>query len=273
MRMDVNGVELEVQVSGEGRDVVLLHGYPDTHACWRHQVAALNAAGYRTIAPDLRGFGASAKPDGLENYRLSRYVGDLLGIMDRLGVERAHLVGHDWGSPLVQLTAVAAPQRALSLTCMSVGHPATLAAAGPVQWRRSWYMLLFQLRGVAEWWLSRDDFATMRRWMGGHPDVEDVIARMRDPRALTSSLAIYRTGLRPLPSGRVAKLPPVPTLGVWSSGDRFLAERAMLLTQEHVTGPWRYERIDGAGHWMQLEAPDRVNALLLDFLSAATPPR
>src|SRR6476660_8325856 len=82
MRIDVNGIALEVQVSGEGPAVLLVHGFPDTHACWRHQVAALNAAGYQTIAPDLRGFGASDKPEDLESYKIAAYAGDLIGVLD-----------------------------------------------------------------------------------------------------------------------------------------------------------------------------------------------
>lgn len=92
MHIDIHGTGLEVQVSGEGPDVLLVHGYPDTHTCWRHQVSALNAAGYRTIAPDLRGFGASDKPADVESHHPARHVDDLLGVLDHLGVERAHLV-------------------------------------------------------------------------------------------------------------------------------------------------------------------------------------
>jgi pimeloyl-ACP methyl ester carboxylesterase len=272
MRIDVNGTTLEVQVSGEGPAVLLVHGYPDTHACWRNQVAALNAAGYQTIAPDLRGFGASDKPENLESYRLAAHAGDLLGILDRLGVGRAHLVGHDWGSALAQLTAITAPGRVISLTCLSVGHVASLLSAGWEQREKSWYMLLFQFPGVAERWMSQHDFANLRQMLAEHPDRDEVVERMRDPRALSAALAIYRKGVPPEwlltdPSG----LPPipVPTMGVWSSGDRFLTERSMAGTGEHVAAPWRYERLDGVGHWMQLEAAGKVNDLLLDFFTSA----
>ncbi|GHE33876.1 haloalkane dehalogenase [Streptosporangium violaceochromogenes] len=269
MRVDINGIGLNVQVGGEGPDVLLVHGYPDTHACWRHQVAALNAAGYRTIAPDLLGFGASDKPAGLENYELDRHLGDLLTVLDRLGADRAHLVGHDWGSALVQLLATIAPERVISLACLSVGHPAALAAAGWRQREKSWYMLLFQFTGVAERWLSQNDFRNLREMLADHPDREEIVDRMRCPEALTAALAIYRTGVRP--ETLVAPpldLPPIqaPTLGVWSTRDRFLTEEAMIGTADHIAGSWRYERLEGVGHWMQLEAPGRVNALLLAHL-------
>ncbi|MGN9840012.1 alpha/beta fold hydrolase [Nonomuraea sp. H19] len=272
MRVEINGIGLEVQDSGEGPAVLLVHGYPDTHALWRHQVAALNAAGYRTIAPDLRGFGASDKPQDVDGYDLALHVGDLLGLLDHFEVRQAHLVGHDWGAALAQLTAMAAPARVTSLTCLSVGHPGSMGSAGLEQREKSWYFLLFQFPDIAEEWLSRDDFANMRDWLTTHPEPDEVIDRMRDPQALTAGLAIYRKGVPPeMLLSRPADIPPipVPTMGVWSSGDRYLTEQSMTGTAEHVTASWRYERLDGIGHWMPLEAPQAVNELLLDFLSSA----
>ncbi len=100
MRVDVNGVGIEVQVAGEGQPVVLLHGFPDSGRLWRKQVSALAEAGFRVLVPDLRGFGASDKPEGIESYGIPALVGDVLGVLDHLGVERAHFVGHDWGAAL-----------------------------------------------------------------------------------------------------------------------------------------------------------------------------
>jgi len=272
MHIDVHGTGLEAQVSGEGPDVLLVHGYPDTRACWRHQVSALNAAGYRTIAPDLRGFGASDKPADVESHHPARHVDDLLGVLDHLGVERAHLVGHDWGSAIVQQLAMTHPARARTLSCLSVGHVGSMIAAGLPQRRMSWYMLLFQFPGIAEQWISRDDFRNFRDWLARHPDPDEVIGRMRDPHALTSGLAIYRAGAPP----ELLVAPPtdfplitVPTMGVWSSGDDYLTEESVMGTAKFVTASWRYERLDGVGHWMQLEAPERINELLLDFLSGS----
>ncbi|MGK5557918.1 alpha/beta fold hydrolase [Actinomadura kijaniata] len=272
MRVDVNGVTLEVQDGGRGPAVLLVHGYPDTHALWRHQVPALNAAGYRTIVPDLRGFGASDRPADPAAYDLAEHVADLLGILDRLGVPSAHLVGHDWGASIAQLVAGGAPDRVRSLTLLSVGHlNAGGTAAGREQIERFWYMLLFQFSEVAEEWLRHDDFAGLRLWAETHPDLEEVVERMRDPRALTAGLGIYRRNVPPrafVPGTLQAPPIPVPTMGVWSTGDRYLTERAMTGSAPHVTGPWRYERVEGAGHWLQLDRPAEFNALLLDFLAA-----
>ncbi|MEU3607451.1 alpha/beta fold hydrolase [Streptomyces sp. NPDC035033] len=271
-RVRLSEVELDVEVSGEGPVVLLLHGFPDSHALWRHQVPALNAAGFRTVAPTLRGFGGSDRPEGgPEAYHPAKHVGDLLELLARLEVDRFHLVGHDWGSGVAQGLASVVPERLRSLSLLSVGHLASILAAGWEQKERSWYMLLFQFPGVAEEWLARDDFARLREMLAGHPDAEAVIEGLRAPGALTAALGIYRAGLptevqfgaappaRPLPEG-------VPVMGVWSAGDRFLTERSMAGTHEHVRGPWRYERLEDAGHWLPLDSPERVNALLLSFL-------
>lgn len=269
MRIETNGVDLQVQISGTGPDVLLVHGYPDTHAVWRYQVPALNAAGYRTIVPDLRGFGSSDKPTELAAYELEQYVADLVGVLDELQIERAHLIGHDWGSTLSQLVAGHYPERVASLAILSGGSPSSIIDAGLVQREMSWYFLLFQFSGIAERWLAENDFANAREWLGSHPDLYEVIERLRDPRALSTSLGLYRTGAGPELLVEPPVLPQVqaPVMGVWSSEDRYLTEESMTGTAKYVGGSWRYERLDGIGHWMQLEAPERVNELLLDFLS------
>jgi pimeloyl-ACP methyl ester carboxylesterase/2-polyprenyl-6-methoxyphenol hydroxylase-like FAD-dependent oxidoreductase len=268
--LDLEGIRMFVQDEGAGEPVLLLHGWPDTHLLWRNQVPVLREAGYRTLAPDLRGFGATDKPADVSEFGMLQVVGDVLGLLDRLGIERAHIVGHDWGGAIGCMVASMAPRRVLSLTCLSVGHPAAFRRAGWEQRQRSWYMLLFQFPGVAERWLAQDDFANLRSW-ARHPAIDEVIDRLRVPTALTASLGLYRAILPPESLlERPVELPPVrvPTMGVWSTGDIAVTEAAMTGTQEYVVGGWRYERIEDAGHWMQLDAPERVNNLLIDFLDS-----
>jgi pimeloyl-ACP methyl ester carboxylesterase len=188
--------------------------------------------------------------------------------MSDAGAPRAHIVGHDWGAAVAWAIAAIAPDRVDHLVAMSVGHPARFRAGGFEQHEKSWYMLLFQFTGVAEEWLSANDWANFRAW-SRHPDADAVIAELEANGSLTPGLNYYRANLPPevwLRAGR--ELPPVqaPTMGLWSSGDMALTERQMTSSAEGVSGPWRYERLDGPGHWMQLEAPDEVNRLLLDFL-------
>src|SRR3954451_23772815 len=130
MRIDVNGVGLEVDVQGEGPPVLLLHGWPDDHQLWRHQVAALGAAGFRTITPDLRGFGASDKPAEVAAYALKHTVVDMLTVLGECDVDRAHVVAHDWGAAAAWGLASFVPDKVESLTVMSVGHPRAFRDAG-----------------------------------------------------------------------------------------------------------------------------------------------
>ena len=143
------------------------------------------------LAPDLRGFGNSSKPAETEAYAAPRMVGDVVGVLDRLSIEQAHLVGHDWGAAIAWMTAALAPDRVASVTALSVGHPAAFATAGWEQRERSWYMLLFQFPGVAEQWLSADGFRNLREW-SRHPDIDAVCERLADPGALTAGLNLYR---------------------------------------------------------------------------------
>jgi pimeloyl-ACP methyl ester carboxylesterase len=265
-RVDVNGVGIEYQVTGQGRPVVLLHGFPDSGRLWRHQVTALAEAGFQVIVPDLRGYGLSDKPSEVEAYSLPLLAGDVMAVLADAGVERAHVVGHDWGAALAWAIASLAPGTVDHLAVLSVGHPSTFRRTLE-QRQKSWYMLLFQFEGVAERWLTENNWANMIG--AGHPDADQVVADLEANGSLVPGLNWYRANVGPETwVGPPVQLPPVqaPTMGIWSTGDFALTEVQMTDSAENVAGPWRYERLDGPGHWMQLDAPDKVSALLLDFL-------
>jgi pimeloyl-ACP methyl ester carboxylesterase len=146
-RIRGDGVDLAVLDDGEGVAVLLLHGFPDSSQLWRHQISALVGAGMRAIAPDLRGFGESERPEGVEEYAIARSVADMVAVLDALGVERAHVVGHDWGAGLAWALAAYVPARVERLVVMSVGHPNTLRRPSIAQREKGWYQLLFQFTG------------------------------------------------------------------------------------------------------------------------------
>jgi pimeloyl-ACP methyl ester carboxylesterase len=266
-RVDVDGVGIEYEVAGAGRPVVLLHGFPDSGRLWRHQVPALAEGGFQVVVPDLRGYGRSDKPEAVESYSLQLLVGDVLAVLAELEIDRAHVVGHDWGAAMAWALAAFAPGSVDHLVVLSVGHPSTFRRTLE-QCQKSWYMLLFQFPGIAERWLAQDDWANFRNW-AGHPDSEQVIAELEATGSLTPGLNWYRANVPPESwvEPRL-QLPPVQaaTMGVWSTGDVALTETQMTDSAKNVAGQWRYERLDGVGHWLQLDAPDQVNALLLDFL-------
>jgi pimeloyl-ACP methyl ester carboxylesterase len=266
-RVDVGGVGIQYEVTGQGPPVMLLHGFPDSGRLWRHQIPALAGAGFQVIVPDLRGYGRSDKPEAVEAYSMGLLAADVLAVLADLEIARAHVIGHDWGAALAWGLASLAPGSVDHLAVLSVGHPATFRRTYR-QREKSWYMLLFQFPGVAERWLSDDDWANFRTW-AHHPDADDVIAELEAAGSLTPGLNWYRANVPP--ESWVAPppaLPPVqaPTMGIWSTADVALTETQMTDSAKNVAGPWRYERLDGPGHWMQLEAPDQVNELLLDFL-------
>jgi pimeloyl-ACP methyl ester carboxylesterase len=163
--LTVNGLALYVVDEGHGTPVILLHGFPDTSHLWRHQIPALVDAGYRVIAPDLRGRGRSDKPERVEDYKLSAIVGDVAGIMDALGIARAHIVGHDWGAVVAWVLAALMPERVDRLVAISVGHPAALPHPTLEQLQKSWYYLLFYFPGLAEDALRKDDWYLFRMFL------------------------------------------------------------------------------------------------------------
>jgi pimeloyl-ACP methyl ester carboxylesterase len=272
----VNGLDFNLAEAGDGPPVLLLHGFPDSWRLWRHQISALADAGHRVIAPDLRGFGDSAKPEAVEAYRMRALVTDVVGVLDALGVERADVAGHDWGASLAWVLGMFVPDRVSRLAAVSVGHPRAYAAAGLEQWRASWYMLWFQFPGVAERELRADDWAFFRRWAwnvaapGQDPDADRQVAGLSRPGALTAGLNWYRANIDPanfVADGEGSSLPPVscPTMGIWTSDDFALTEAQMTGSERFVTGPWRYVRLDGVDHWVPVHAPERLSQLLVDF--------
>lgn len=267
-RIESNGLTHHVVETGEGQAVVLLHGFPDSADMWRNQVPALVDAGFRVVAPDLRGFGDSDKPVGADNYVIFNSVADVVGIMDALGVERASVVGHDFGAGVSWMLASAHPDRVERLLVVSVGHPGAFTRARFKQLQMSWYSFLFQYEGLAEDLLAKDGWSLFREWLASSPDIERSIVAMSDRASLTAGLSWYRANMTPQIWGVDIPFPEVatPTLGVWGSSDFALGEEQMTDSVQYLTGPWRYERMQGVGHWLMLERPEEFNALMLEFL-------
>jgi pimeloyl-ACP methyl ester carboxylesterase len=275
-------VRLAVAEAGDpsGEPVVLLHGFPEHSHSWRFQLPALAEAGYHAVAPDLRGFGGSDRPTAVEAYAAPALVGDVAGLIGALGHERAHVVGHDWGGSLAWGLAGNLPGMVRSLTILNAPQgpvSARLRREDAGQRAKSWYMLLFQFPGVAEAWLSDDDFANLRGFVfdtaapGTFPpeDREVFVDALRRDGALTAALNWYRANMPPASWLRDPPDPPeitVPTMIIWGDADAYMSPELLERSAATVTGPLRVERLPGVSHWVQQEVPDRVNELLLDFL-------
>jgi pimeloyl-ACP methyl ester carboxylesterase len=268
--LTVNGLRMQVQSAGEGPVVVLLHGFPDTHAVWRKQVMPLAAAGYRVLAPDLRGYGGSDAPRDVSAYRLEHVAADVLAMLDQLGIAKARVVGHDWGAALGWRLCREAPERIDQFVALSVGHPAAFARAGLAQTLRSSYMMWFMVPGLAEKSLMAGDFYLMQRFTSDRNQISYWRKSLREPGRMTAALNYYRANI-PRGIALAAQSEPVrvPVMGVWSSLDPALGEAQMRDSSAYVAEFFRYERIEGADHWLQVTASERVNALLVDFFASA----
>eukprot|EP00879_Flechtneria_rotunda_P002448 GHRR01002645.1.p1 GENE.GHRR01002645.1~~GHRR01002645.1.p1 ORF type:complete len:200 (+),score=71.56 GHRR01002645.1:359-958(+) len=199
----------------------------------------------------------------------------MFGMLDQLKVAKAAVVGHDWGAALAWSMALTVPDRVAKLCVLSVGFPGGIFAADPRQRELSWYILFFQLP-QAEECLMADNWALFRELTGKNANpqqVDEYVKRMSDPGALTAGLGWYRANFNAAwiaqtkPQPVLTKL-PMPVMGVYSTKDAALTEAGMIQSEAVVeSGKWQYERLEGIGHWMTLEAPDEVNRLLLDFLA------
>lgn len=252
--------------------VLLLHGFPETRRMWRHQLHALANAGHRAIAPDQRGYSAAARPEGVERYATDLLVGDALSLMDALGVPRFHLVGHDWGGQLAWLIAAGQSERVLSLSVLSRPHPAAFAKAmqeDKAQAERSRHHRAF-----------REDDAIARMRAANLKPLRDALERqgvtagdadgyikvLTEPGAIEGAMNWYRAG-----NISAATVAPVnlPTLYVWGDQDATVGRLAAELTARYVTGPYRFVVIEGAGHFVVDQFPERVSGLLLEHLESA----
>lgn len=266
--LELGGHPFRVRVAGQGTPVLALHGFPDSVELWRYQMPHLAAHGFRVIAPDLRGFGESWKPQLAGDYDIRKLLADVTAIMGRLGVRKAHIVGHDFGALLAWTMAALMPYRVDHLVVMSVGHPSVWQDPSAEQRRSFWHSLLFLLP-EAEQLVRRGNWKLARELLHAELDAERYLADLRRPGALTAALNWYRALCHPaaeLGAGRRVPAVTAPTLALWGARDRLLTEEAMLDSAEHVRGAWRYQRIEEAGHFIPLDAPGRVNRLLTDWL-------
>lgn len=266
--VQANGLSFRVLDEGSGPAVVLLHGFPDTAALWSAQMDALTSTGFRAIAPDLRGRGGSDAPEGVDEYRMHHIIGDVAGIMDALEVERAHVVGHDWGAVAAWVLATALPDRVDKLVAVSVGHPNSRFPLSMDAIRRTFYFFIFN-EPFAEELLTRDDWLIFRGWFSGQAGADAYISDLSRPGRLTAALNWYRANV---PNEALLwqprDVPPVKasTLGIFGMRDFALTEEAMLRSKDYVAGEWRYEPFQDAGHWVMRDEPDSFSRVLLDFL-------
>jgi pimeloyl-ACP methyl ester carboxylesterase len=279
--VDSNGIRLHLVEEGEGFPVVLCHGFPELWYSWRHQIPALAAAGLRAIAPDLRGYGESDKPEAIEDYDIHHLVGDLVGLLDALGLEKAVFVGHDWGSIVVWSVAAIHPERVERVVSLNVPYRGRSVAFPPTDVLRQMgnrvsYVLFFQEPGRAEARFSSDLPANLRRTYDGaaadpsflSTDGFQVYVKAFRKGGMSGPLNYYRNIDRNWETTQhlADRAIECPCLLVMTDKDPVLPPELADGTERWVPHQ-RKELIRGCGHWTQQERPDDVNRMLLDFLA------
>ena len=277
--VESSGIRLHVAEAGptDGRPVVLLHGFPEFWRAWQPLIPFLAEAGYRPIAPDQRGYNLSDKPRGLAAYCLDELALDVVRLLDAEGLDRAPLVGHDWGGLVAWWVAATYPERVSHLIVLNAPHPLVMRRflkKDRAQRAKSWYIFFFQLPWLPEIWYRRRNYAigvrslvgTARRDTFDERDLEAYRAAWGQPEALRAMIDWYRASIR-RPPRRRAEPVTAPTLILWGERDRFLDPRLAQASLGHsVDG--RLERHPAASHWIQHEEPQWVADALLRHLEA-----
>ncbi len=284
-------LRFSARTAGAGPAVLCLHGFPDHMDSFRHQLPALATAGYRAIAPMMRGYEPSSQPaDG--DYHVVRMAEDVVAWVDELGGEPVHLVGHDWGAVIGYAAAALAPDRFCSLTTLAIPHPGRMQSDGlralPSQLRKSWYIAFFQLRGLADAVVSARDWAFIEKlWRDWSPgwdapagDLASLKRTLAQPGVKRAALAYYRA----LPDQRSAAAREtqrlvespihVPTLALTGALDGCMDTRLhdIAMRNEDFPGGLSVVRVEGAGHFLHQERPDEVNRTLLEWIGRHAEP-
>ena len=275
------GIHLHYVEAGEGPLVVLLHGFPEFWYSWRHQIAPLAQAGYHVVAPDMRGYGLSDKPQSWRAYETGLLAEDIAGLVRSFGEQDAIVVGHDWGAAVAYTVAMRHPEMVRRLAILNVPHPTRMLEGFKTlrQLRKSWYMFFFQIPRLPEHLIAREDYSFAKRSLRADSkdaftdeDLERYVEAWSQPGALTGMINYYRAALRRSPGKTLALMKPIeaPTLVIWGMRDRHIGSELAEPPHEWVPNV-RVERIAEATHWVQHDAPERVNELLLGFFDDARP--
>jgi pimeloyl-ACP methyl ester carboxylesterase len=272
-----DGLVFDVTDAGPagGRVVIALHGFPEDRQCWSRLIGPLTGAGYRVLAPDQRGYSPRARPRGRRSYDLTNLREDVLALADAAGAERFDVVGHDWGGFVAWDLAARHPERVRSCTSLSVPHPGAFqdVAFTSTQLLHLWYAIAFQvpaLPEVAFQWIGAARGAGILERGGLDPETAaQYAARFSHRDEMAGPIDWYRAlpfDLRdPVPD-----LSRVPALFIWGDGDRYTIRAAALACARHVSGPYRFQIISGASHWLPTAAADRVAPALLDHLASTS---
>ncbi len=274
-----NGIRLHCAVAGppDGDLVIALHGFPEFWRGMSGVITGLARAGYRVVAPDQRGYNLSEKPEGIDAYSVEQMALDVVGLIDAMGRESAHVVGHDWGAAVAWWLALTRPERVRRLVVINVPHPSVFARevrGNRKQLRKSWYIFAIQVPALPERLaFGRRTRQRFSRAIAGTANpgsfTPDYLAHLREawaqPGAAQGMLNWYRASVRRRPGRLADKRVHVPTLIIWGRKDVALSD-SMVQPSADLCDDVRVEWFDDATHWVLHDEPERTSALILDFL-------
>jgi len=281
--IEVNGVKLHYVKEGSGQElVVLLHGWPEFWYTWRNQLPVL-AEKYTAIAPDLRGFNESDKPEGVSNYHANIVATDIVELVYALGYKKAHIVGHDWGGAIAYNIAIQYPEVVDKLVIMNAPHPAIFMkhlTSNPRQLMRSYYMFLFQIPWLPEKIIGRDlktfFSKAFRGWCYNKEafsdeDIQRFVEAYSIPGALEASINYYRAGIRfgtkEAKKGTLKRKIESKTLIIWGENDKALGKELTYNMEKYFASTYEVVYIPECSHWVQNDRPEIVNKYLMEFLT------
>ncbi|MCW3125790.1 MAG: alpha/beta hydrolase [Bacteroidetes bacterium] len=276
--IEVNGIRLHYVEEGTGDLVILLHGFPEFWYGWRKQIPVLGQH-YRVVAPDMRGYNLSDKPKGIAQYKMDVLAKDIAELIKQLGNGKVILVGHDWGAAVSWAVAAIYPELISRLVILNVPHQAEMRKAllgfNVAQWAKSYYMFLFQLPRIPEWFIGRDLAKTFRNTFASFsskgtapPDdeIQEYVKAYSQPGALTATINYYRAALRDMKGTAESEILQMPVLMIWGEQDKALGKELTYNTKDHCAD---LEIIydPTSGHFIQSDNPELVNSKLLEFFA------
>ena len=280
---EIGDQRLHYVEAGDGPLIVLLHGFPEFWYGWRQQIQPLAAAGFRVVAPDMRGYNLSSRPDGVAAYDTDRLAADIRGLIHERGAESALLVGHDWGGTVAWATAMNHPEVVDRLAILNAAHPRRLSQGlhHPAPAPQVLVLLLLRAPGAARapscgpdhWQFFRNFLRDARPGAYTPQEIERYVEAWSQPGAATAMINYYRSSVRQSPKRAEAQLRPIPapTLVIWGQRDRYLGPELAEPDRDDVPNLDRVERLPDASHWVHHDEPERVTQLLIDFFAPLRP--